>query len=40
MGGASLGDAAALNVNGDDAAAAMAVALAAAELLLVAEFPG
>ena len=39
-GGASLGDAAALNVNGDDAAAAMSVALAAAELLLVADVPG
>ena len=36
----SLGDAAALNVNGDDAAAAMAVALAAGELLLVADVPG
>lgn len=36
----SLGNAAALNVNGDDAAAAMAVALAAAELLLVADVPG
>jgi acetylglutamate kinase len=39
-GAASLGDAAALNVNGDDAAAAMAVALAATELLLVADVPG
>jgi len=37
---ASLGDASALNVNGDDAAAALAVALAAAELLLVADVPG
>jgi acetylglutamate kinase len=36
----SLGDSAALNVNGDDAAAAMAVALAAVELLLVADVPG
>jgi acetylglutamate kinase len=36
----SLGDAAALNVNGDDAAAAMAVALDAGELLLVADVPG
>lgn len=36
----SLGDAAALNVNGDDAAAALAVALAAEELLLVADVPG
>jgi len=36
----SLGDAAALNVNGDDAAAATAVALAAGELLLVADVPG
>jgi len=36
----SLGDAAALNVNGDDAAAALAVALAAGELLLVADVPG
>jgi len=39
-GPSSLGDAAALNVNGDDAAAAMAVALAAVELLLVADVPG
>lgn len=39
-GAGSLGDAAALNVNGDDAAAAMAVALAAAELLLVVDVPG
>src|SRR5262249_27457856 len=31
---------AALNVNGDDAAAAIAVALGAAELLLVADVPG
>jgi len=37
---ASLGDAVALNVNGDDAAAAMAVALAASELLLVIDVPG
>lgn len=36
----SLGSALALNVNGDDAAAAMAVALAATELLLVADVPG
>ena len=36
----SLGNAPALNVNGDDAAAALAVALAAAELLLVADVPG
>lgn len=36
----ALGKAAALNVNGDDAAAAIAVALAAAELLLVADVPG
>lgn len=36
----SLGSAAALNVNGDDAAAAIAVALAADELLLVADVPG
>lgn len=36
----SLGDAVALNVNGDDAAASMAVALAAAELLLVVDVPG
>ena len=35
-----LGDAAALNVNGDDAASALAVALAAGELLLVADVPG
>ncbi|HEU4642730.1 MAG TPA: acetylglutamate kinase [Gemmatimonadaceae bacterium] len=33
-------DAAALNVNGDDAAAAIAVALGADELLLVADVPG
>lgn len=39
-GGESLGDAPGLNVNGDDAAAAMAVALAAGELLLVADVPG
>lgn len=39
-GGNSLGRTAALNVNGDDAAAAMAVALAATELLLVADVPG
>ena len=39
-GAQSLGDAVALNVNGDDAAAAMAVALAAEELLLVADVPG
>lgn len=36
--GAALGPA--LNVNGDDAASAMAVALAADELLLVADVPG
>lgn len=36
----SLGDAVALNVNGDDAAAAVAVALGAAELLLVVDVPG
>jgi acetylglutamate kinase len=36
----ALGNAAALNVNGDDAAAALAVALAANELLLVADVPG
>ena len=36
----SLGNASALNVNGDDAAAALAVALAADELLLVADVPG
>ena len=36
----SLGDAAALNVNGDDAAAALAVALGAGELLLVADVSG
>ena len=36
----SLGDAVALNVNGDDAAASLAVALAAEELLLVADVPG
>src|SRR5207248_9684515 len=39
-GAGSLGESAALNVNGDDAAAAMAVALGAAELLLVADVPG
>jgi acetylglutamate kinase len=38
--GQSLGEAVALNVNGDDAAATMAVAVAAAELLLVADVPG
>jgi len=37
---ASLGEAAALNVNGDDAAAAIAVALAADELMLVVDVPG
>jgi acetylglutamate kinase len=36
----SLGHATALNVNGDDAAAAIAVALAADELLLIADVPG
>jgi acetylglutamate kinase len=36
----ALGNATALNVNGDDAASAIAVALAAAELLLVADVPG
>ena len=36
----SLGESAALNVNGDDAAAALAVALAADELLLIADVPG
>jgi len=36
----SLGNAPALNVNGDDAAAALAVALGAGELLLVADVPG
>lgn len=36
----TLGGAVALNVNGDDAAAATAVALAASELLLVADVPG
>ena len=40
VGTSALGDALALNVNGDDAAAAMAVALAATELLLVADVPG
>jgi acetylglutamate kinase len=35
-----LSSAAALNVNGDDAASALAVALAAEELLLVADVPG
>jgi acetylglutamate kinase len=35
-----LGDAPALNVNGDDAASALAVALAAEELVLVADVPG
>ena len=39
-GSESLGDATTLNVNGDDAAAALAVALAAGELLLVADVPG
>ena len=39
-GAQSLGDVAALNVNGDDAAAALAVALAAGELLLVVDVPG
>jgi acetylglutamate kinase len=39
-GASSLGDAAALNVNGDDAAAAVAVALAADELLLIADVAG
>jgi acetylglutamate kinase len=39
-GSGSLGEAVALNVNGDDAAVAMAVALGAAELLLVADVPG
>jgi acetylglutamate kinase len=38
--GQSLGEAVALNVNGDDAAAAMAVAVGAEELLLVADVPG
>lgn len=37
---ASTGDAMALNVNGDDAAAAIAVALGADELLLVSDVPG
>jgi acetylglutamate kinase len=37
---ASLGEAQALNVNGDDAAAGIAVALAADELLLIADVPG
>lgn len=37
---APLGNAPALNVNGDDAAAALAIALAADELLLVADVPG
>jgi acetylglutamate kinase len=36
----SLGDASTLNVNGDDAAAAIAVSLAAGELLLIADVPG
>lgn len=39
-GAESLGDAPTLNVNGDDAAAAVAVALAAGELLLIADVPG
>jgi acetylglutamate kinase len=38
--GQSLGEAVALNVNGDDAAAAMAVAVGAEELLLVADVAG
>jgi acetylglutamate kinase len=37
---AALGGVAALNVNGDDAASAIAVAIAADELLLVADVPG
>lgn len=37
---AAAGDGSALNVNGDDAAAAIAVALHADELLLVADVPG
>ena len=40
MSSGSLGDADALNVNGDDAAAAIAVALAADELLLIADVGG
>lgn len=36
----ALGNAPTLNVNGDDAASALAVALAAGELLLVADVPG
>jgi len=36
----SLGETTALNVNGDDAAAGIAVALAADELLLIADVPG
>jgi acetylglutamate kinase len=40
VGTSPLGAAAALNVNGDDAASALAVALAANELLLVADVPG
>jgi acetylglutamate kinase len=36
----ALGDAPALNVNGDDAAAAIAIALAAGELMLVVDVPG
>lgn len=36
----ALGNAPVLNVNGDDAASALAVALAAEELLLVADVPG
>lgn len=39
-GSSPLGNAAALNVNGDDAAAAVAVALAAEELILVADVAG
>ncbi|MDQ3698176.1 MAG: acetylglutamate kinase [Gemmatimonadota bacterium] len=38
--GGRAGDAAALNVNGDDAAAAIAAALGAPELLFVADVPG
>lgn len=38
--GSPLGNATTLNVNGDDAASALAVALAAGELLLVADVPG
>jgi acetylglutamate kinase len=40
MPASALGDVPTLNVNGDDAASALAVALAAAELLLVADVPG